>query len=523
MQFKSRLIINADDFGLTAGINRAIIKLSERGVVSSTSVMTNMPFYQEILGIKDSVGVGVHLNLTVGSPIQLKKNVPTLATTSGTFFSLKELLARIRQDAILKENVELEFCAQIERLLRLGVRPDHVNTHQSLLKYPFFFAIVQSVAKKYGIPAVRSYRKRALKLAELANPQKILKTAYLNFQHWWLRQRGFRVADRFDSLLRSQLNRRAAIQHLRELFADPWQGVLELIVHPGYCDGETAWLGSYGYEREAELQALMGETFKRVLEESQVELITFGHLEKREPRRGVNTLVKKVTPGPLRGWMRRLHRDYVFRRAMSKYHSLTNGDVSSQLIAELIYGWGNEGWTVHPDFARTCLQRAYLSQGPILECGSGLSTVLLGVIAKRMGKRVFSFEHNSFWARRVQSVLKQYDIQNVDLCVTTLRNYGDYFWYDPPWGKMPDEFDLVICDGPPCNTPGGRYGMMPVMKSHLAPGCVILMDDAAGNEERNIVIRWAEEMSAHYQISDSEKPFATVVLQQTNAVADRWF
>ena len=77
---------------------------------------------------------------------------------------------------------------------------------------------------------------------------------------------------------------------------------------------------------------------------------------------------------------------------------------------------------------------------------------------------------------------------------------------------MPKDFSLVICDGPPARTPGGRYGLLPVMKSHLRPGCVILLDDVSRLEEREIIARWAEESGAKYSFEGAEKPFGILTL-----------
>jgi hypothetical protein len=115
------------------------------------------------------------------------------------------------------------------------------------------------------------------------------------------------------------------------------------------------------------------------------------------------------------------------------------------------------------EYASAFLQRAWTAKGPILECGSGLSTILLGLVADRTGNEVWSLEHSTFWAERVRSTLKRHNLQCVRLCQSELRNCGAYLWYDPPKDTMPKDFSLVVCDGPPGNTLGGRYGMLPIM------------------------------------------------------------
>jgi predicted O-methyltransferase YrrM len=233
----------------------------------------------------------------------------------------------------------------------------------------------------------------------------------------------------------------------------------------------------------------------------------------------LENLVRKLTkrevfPTPLRRLIRK-HRQYVFRRAIRQFSDLPHdATVPTTILSDLIYGWGNIGGSAKHEYIRALLQYARIANGPILECGAGLSTILLGLLAERNDNRVWSLEHNSFWAEKVRSTLKTYDVKSVEMCVADLRDYGPYSWYDLPKDKMPEYFSLVVCDGPPassCGGPrGGRYGMLPVMKPYLQPGCVVLLDDAGRVEERNIVARWAEELGVDYRISGSEKPFALI-------------
>lgn len=95
-----------------------------------------------------------------------------------------------------------------------------------------------------------------------------------------------------------------------------------------------------------------------------------------------------------------------------------------------------------------------------------------------------------------------------------LASYGDYTWYVPPLEQMPSGFGLVICDGPPGDTLGGRYGMLPVMKTRLARHCVILLDDVQRPAEREVAERWARELGTTYRSVGMEKPFAVLGTRQ---------
>ena len=166
------------------------------------------------------------------------------------------------------------------------------------------------------------------------------------------------------------------------------------------------------------------------------------------------------------------------------------------VLLDLIYGWGNRSWCARGEFLADCVNQAVTSRGPILECGSGLSTILIGAIAKKRKQQHFALEHMPQWANRVQKYLDRYRLKSVTLCSTPLTDYGEFDWYDTRRDSMPDSFNLVICDGPPGGTRGGRYGLLPVMKDRLTPGCIILLDDALREEELAIARRWQHEIGA---------------------------
>jgi len=95
----------------------------------------------------------------------------------------------------------------------------------------------------------------------------------------------------------------------------------------------------------------------------------------------------------------------------------------------------------------------------------------------------------------------------VILCTTPLKDYGDFCWYDAPLASMPASFSLVVCDGPPGATKGGRYGLVPVLGKRLSYGCVIMLDDAAREQELAIARRWEAELDAFLKLRGSRKPY----------------
>ena len=178
----------------------------------------------------------------------------------------------------------------------------------------------------------------------------------------------------------------------------------------------------------------------------------------------------------------------------------------------MIYGWGNERWSAQDDYLAACAEQALNSKGPILECGSGLTTIVVGAIAKRRGVRLWALEHSPDWAAKVQGYLDRYAIDSVVLSSRPLRDGGAFAWYDPPLDSMPDSFDLVVCDGPPGTTKGGRFGLVPIMGARLKQGTVILLDDAGREEELAIARHWQAELGASLEILGSNRPYLKMTL-----------
>lgn len=187
-------------------------------------------------------------------------------------------------------------------------------------------------------------------------------------------------------------------------------------------------------------------------------------------------------------------------------------DDDSKVLADLVYGWNNDSWSAETDLLRGCIQEALGIVGPILECGSGLTTLVLGVVAQRTGNRVLTLEHMSEWARRVRVRLERHRIDSVQILESPLIEHGGFSWYEPPLEAMSTTFGLVVCDGPPAQTPGGRYGLIPVMRNCFKAGAVILLDDAEREAEQTTASRWSEELRCQCELRGARKPYFRLVL-----------
>jgi predicted O-methyltransferase YrrM len=170
----------------------------------------------------------------------------------------------------------------------------------------------------------------------------------------------------------------------------------------------------------------------------------------------------------------------------------------------LARAWGGLGYEADPDYLRATIRLARESRASILECGTGLTTLVLALYSERP---VISLEQHAPSRRKVQRCLKILGASNPTVVATEIRSHGDWAWYD--WTPSRDDrFDLVICDGPPGDTVGGRFGLMPAVAASLAPGAIVLLDDARRESESAALRRWIDEFGMHIEGLEAGSRFA---------------
>lgn len=163
---------------------------------------------------------------------------------------------------------------------------------------------------------------------------------------------------------------------------------------------------------------------------------------------------------------------------------------SSMSIAALAMAWGNPGYAAGVSYLKHVGQRVSEARGPILECGSGATTLLMAAITRRHQNPLVVLEHNAVWYRYMRQILQRLGYDHVRLIHAPLQAYGDYHWYQVSTSALPADIAVVICDGPPGSIPGGRYGLMPITQTRLADDCIILLDDTHREAERKIISAW---------------------------------
>ncbi len=258
------VVINADDFGLCAGVNEGIIRAHREGILTSATLMANMPGFEQAVALareNPALGVGIHLNLMRGRPVSPPGKVPSLLAPSGLMLgSVYKFFRRLQTGRIVMAEIETELRAQIEKALAAGVALTHADSEKHLHSIPRVFEAVIKVIPEYGIKRVRSMNELCLSphLAQAAKSWAIALSCRLMKKR--LRESGIITVDRFYGICHSG---RMTARRLEGILEGLPEGTAEVMVHPGYMTSELVDLeritGSYYINnlREGELAALL--------------------------------------------------------------------------------------------------------------------------------------------------------------------------------------------------------------------------------------------------------------------------
>ena len=272
------LIVNADDFNSDEERNRGIVEAAEKGIVSSVSVIANLPFTAESVSrLKAVFGhrIGVHFNLTKGVP--LTKRAATLADETGQFFKKKRAWGRALLHQYDLKEVEEEFAAQISRLRELDIEPDHIDGNNHLHVFPGIAEVTARLARDFSIKKVR------LPLEKFQTPRHYFQPqAFKKFYFRLLAKQASFVFKSFDLLFPEhfagiQFPRVSKIESLRKFFYQLPPGVTELMCHPGYCN--AAMPLSSQVKHEEEFAALTDPEVLAALKREQITLISFHEMQ----------------------------------------------------------------------------------------------------------------------------------------------------------------------------------------------------------------------------------------------------
>ena len=277
-----RLIINADDFGISRSVNDGVIEAAHSGGITSASLMVNLPDSADAVARARQcrgISVGLHFNLTVGEAL----TGPSSLTHGNTaeFYPLPRLLAAASLGMIDAADVERECLAQIDRMTRAGFPPTHFDSHRHVHTHPSIYPSVLRAVQSRRIPHVRvpcepldvntgvlgATVKKSLLLLSARRSRRLGSGAGT----------ATTTAQNITGFVGISLQGDAAFgDRLFALVRDLPAGTTELMTHPGYADADLAKRDTYIVEREMELRILCSGEFRDLLRENRIALGNFG-------------------------------------------------------------------------------------------------------------------------------------------------------------------------------------------------------------------------------------------------------
>jgi predicted glycoside hydrolase/deacetylase ChbG (UPF0249 family) len=290
-----RLIVNADDFGLTSGVNRGILETHSSGIVSSATLMaTGARFGEAVKAAKSApdLAVGCHVVLVDGTPVSPPETVDTLVAIRSSepnkFYShLSAFSARAMFGGFDRDQLVEEITAQIRTIQAAGIQVTHLDTHKHTHIFPDILVALLRAARVCGVPAVRNP----------FVPVKVMNTGLFKKKSGILKRYGqARMLHTFSRQFRSRTKRAGilapdglvgmietgALENegystlLRHTIANLPDGTWEWVCHPGYNDSDLRAAGTRLLDsREEERRLLTSMEMRQFLEEQKINVISY--------------------------------------------------------------------------------------------------------------------------------------------------------------------------------------------------------------------------------------------------------
>ena len=295
-----RLIINADDFGLTAGVNRAIIEAHTRGIVTSSTLMATGPAFEDAVRLAKEtplLSVGCHVVLIDGAPVLDAARLPTITSRNSPPArfgnSLKSFAARALTRRLDPAEIEAETTAQIRKIQSAGISVSHIDSHKHTHLFAAVLRPVLRAAFACGVQAVRNP----------FGPRKPLKSSELLARpSLWVRYSEVRLLRTLSGKFRDAARRQGMVtpdgtlgivvtgaldeKLFRAIAAIIPEGTWEFVCHPGYNDADLQQANTrLSDSRETELRLLTMPEAKRLLERQGIALISYRELISTEAGR----------------------------------------------------------------------------------------------------------------------------------------------------------------------------------------------------------------------------------------------
>lgn len=261
----TNLVVNADDFGLTEGINRGIVDGYRDGIITSTSLIPTMPAFEHAVRLAaehPDLDIGVHLSLTVGKPCSNSDRLSPIMKQGEFIRSYIDVIRNIYANRVHIEDIRNEMSEQIRKVQEAGLRVSHIDSHQHIHMVPRIFSLLVDLMNRREVPFARI-------------PNELVSTKLLLTTKGWglfvlglignvsrrnILRAKLSTADYFWGLSSSEA---MSLHDLTHVLRSLGPGTNELMCHPGYNDDTLYLIYNRPSFREEELTAL---THPRILE-----------------------------------------------------------------------------------------------------------------------------------------------------------------------------------------------------------------------------------------------------------------
>jgi hopanoid biosynthesis associated protein HpnK len=279
-------IINGDDFGFSSGVNQAIIKAHEQGVLTSTSLMVTGEAASEAIALAHAhpnLAVGLHLVIVCGIAVLPPSEIPHLVDSAGNFSS-DSLNAGLRYQfsQAARRELRLEIRAQLEKFRQTGLPLSHVDGHLHLHSHPVVLGILAELAEEFKIKVIRLPSEELRFTLRLDKRDLLTKllwsfvfTGLRSYGESLLKSKGIQFCDRVYGLLQSG---RMTEDYLQGLIGQIQADVVEIYSHPAITILGEPLNGPPG-AGEAELAALLSEQVRDLLSNNGFELTNYNTIE----------------------------------------------------------------------------------------------------------------------------------------------------------------------------------------------------------------------------------------------------
>jgi hopanoid biosynthesis associated protein HpnK len=285
-----RLILNADDFGMTRGVNEGIIRAHREGILTSTTLMADGEAFDDAVErakANEGLGIGCHLVLVGGKCVAPRDSITSLADADGNFpDSLAVFVAKLSSGIIRGEEIEIELRAQIAKIRVAGINLTHLDTHKHTHAHPRVMKALGKVANECGIRRVRKPIENlrdsweTTRIDSRGTSGQIMAAGAVRVVASQFRT----IAENYgllspDHFLGLAMTGKLGPAALGRVIDSTDEGTTEIMLHPGVCDADLARSGSrLQRQREDEMAGLMDPVVRDTVAKRGIRLISFREL-----------------------------------------------------------------------------------------------------------------------------------------------------------------------------------------------------------------------------------------------------